>query len=118
MIDVLMNPKKGGRVEPFWGRSLNDSPANRYSFVTNAIIAVIHETDNDKLNDIAIMCAELTACCNSLSAEWLGAIAVLCDLKKDPGYYAEISATLVNKQPNIFNNMAVFTCILLGESFF
>ena len=48
-------------------------PANRYSFVCNAIIdACSANTSNEKLNDMAILCAELTSACNALSAEWLG----------------------------------------------
>lgn len=48
-------------------------PGNRYSFVCNAIIdACSPNTPNEKLNDMAILCAELTASCNALSAEWLG----------------------------------------------
>ena len=35
--------------------------------------------DNDKLNDIAILCCEFTAQCPSLSSEWLGAFAALCN---------------------------------------
>lgn len=61
-----------GKIEPQWGRQLAESASNRYSLVCNAILAVVNETDNDRLNDIALTCAELTACCNSLSAEWLG----------------------------------------------
>jgi len=61
-----------GRIEPHWARQLAETPSNRYSFVCNAVVAVCNETDNDRLNDLAILCAELTACCNSLSAEWLG----------------------------------------------
>jgi hypothetical protein len=61
-----------GRIEPQWARQLAETPSNRYSFVCNAVVAVCTETDNDRLNDLAILCAELTACCNSLSAEWLG----------------------------------------------
>ena len=33
---------------------------------------------NYRLNDISILCAELTAKCNSLSAEWLGVLRALC----------------------------------------
>jgi hypothetical protein len=61
-----------GRIEPQWARQLAETPSNRYSFVCNAVVAVCNETDNERLNDLAIVCAELTACCNSLSAEWLG----------------------------------------------
>ncbi len=118
LADVLANPKRGGKIDPAWGRQLNESPVNRYSFVCNAMISVIKETDNDKLNDIAITCAELTACCNSLSAEWLGALAALCDTKKDTGYYAEILNAVDTQNSNIYNSVALFTCILVARHCF
>lgn len=37
-----------------------------------------NEVDNDKLNDIALLCAEMTAGCSALSAEWLGVLTTLC----------------------------------------
>lgn len=32
----------------------------------------------NRVNDIAILCAELTGYCKSLSAEWLGVLKALC----------------------------------------
>lgn len=115
MSDILSNPKRGGKIESSWGRQLSESPVNRYSFVCNALIAVCRETDNDKLNDIAIMCAELTACCNSLSAEWCGALGALCNTKSETGYYMEILNNVDLQNVHIYNSIAVFTCILIGE---
>lgn len=31
-----------------------------------------------RLNEMSVLCAELTARCNSLSAEWLGVLRALC----------------------------------------
>lgn len=62
----------------------------RYSFVSNAVIFVCRETDNERLNDLAIMCAEMTACCNSLVPEWLGALLTLCCPMSHPGYYTDV----------------------------
>lgn len=118
MVEVLANPKKGGKIESGWGRQLNESPANRYSFVCNAIIAIIKESENDKLNDISIACAELTACCNSLSSEWLGAIGALCDTKKDSGYYVEILQQVDIQNINVYNSVAIFACILVARHCF
>lgn len=115
MTDILANPKRGGKIDNSWGRQLNESSMNRYSFVCNAIIAVIRETDNDKLNDIAITCAELTACCNSLSAEWLGALGALCNSKNENGYYVEILNSVDLQNVHIYNSVAVFTSILVGK---
>lgn len=52
---------------------MNDSQNNRYSLVCNVVIAVATETaDIERLNDLAILSAELTASCSSLTSEWLG----------------------------------------------
>lgn len=115
MADILANPKRGGKIEPSWVRPLSEFP-NRYSFVCNAIITITRESDNDKLNDISIMCAEFTACCNSLSAEWLGALGALCNTKNEAsGYYKEILDTVDMQNVHMFNSVAVFACILVGK---
>jgi len=62
-----------GKIDPGWYRQLNDSQSNRYSLVCNVVIAVATETsDIERLNDLAILSAELTASCSSLASEWLG----------------------------------------------
>lgn len=114
MADVLANPRRGGKIEPSWGRQLNESASNRYSFVCNALIAVSQETDNDRLNDISATCAELTACCNSLSTEWLGALIALCGSSNEP-FYQDILGKIDIQNLSIHNSLAVFTCILVGE---
>lgn len=114
MADVLANPRRGGKIEASWGRQLNESAANRYSFVCNALIAVSQETDNDRLNDISATCAELTACCNSLSTEWLGALIALCGSSNEP-FYPDILGKIDIQNLSIHNSLAVFTCILVGE---
>ncbi len=46
---------------------------NRYSLVCNVMITLCNETtDVDRLNDLGVLCAELTAGCNALAGEWLG----------------------------------------------
>lgn len=52
------------------------------------------EGDNERLNDLAIMCAEMTACCNSLASEWLGVLLTLCCPMSHPGYYTDVLAQL------------------------
>lgn len=66
----------------------------RYSFVSNAVVHVCREMDNERLNDLAIMCAEMTACCNSLAAEWLGVLLALCCPIAHPGYYTDVLGQL------------------------
>lgn len=74
--DYVTNPRR--KPEPHILRQLSDSAQLRYSFVCNVVVAVCNEIDNDKLNDIALLCAELTAGCSALSAEWLGVLTTLC----------------------------------------
>lgn len=62
-----------GKIDSGWYRQLNESQSNRYSLVCNVVIAVATETsDIERLNDLAILSAELTASCSSLASEWLG----------------------------------------------
>lgn len=117
MTDVLANPKRGGKIESSWGRQVCESAANRYSFVCNALIAASRETDNDRLNDIAAMCAELTACCNALSGEWLSAIIALCGSSHET-YYTDILSQIDIQNLAIHNSLAVFTCILVARHCF
>lgn len=61
------------KIDSGWHRQLNESQSNRYSLVCNVVIAVATETaDIERLNDLAILSAELTASCSSLASEWLG----------------------------------------------
>uniref|UniRef100_A0A670KMW4 Mediator complex subunit 12 n=1 Tax=Podarcis muralis TaxID=64176 RepID=A0A670KMW4_PODMU len=79
MIDTIENPSAHNFTYTNLGKSLTDNPANRYSFVCNALMHVcVGHHDPDRVNDIAILCAELTGYCKSLSAEWLGVLKALC----------------------------------------
>ncbi|XP_014477352.1 PREDICTED: mediator of RNA polymerase II transcription subunit 12 [Dinoponera quadriceps] len=118
MVDVFTSPRRGGKIEPQWARQLNETPANRYSFVCNAIVAVCSETDNDKLNDIAITCAELTACCNALNAEWLGVLMALCCSSNSPTFYIDVLNQVDVQDLSIHNSLAVFTSILIARHCF
>lgn len=114
MADVFANPRRGGKIDPSWSRQLNENAANRYSFVCNALIVVSREMDNDRLNDIAATCAELTACCNALSAEWLGAFIALCGSSNE-AFYPDILTQIDTQNLSIHNSLAVFNCILIGK---
>jgi len=115
MVDVFTSSRRGGKIEPQWARQLNETPANRYSFVCNAIVAVCSETDNDKLNDIAITCAELTACCNALNAEWLGVLMALCCSSNSSAFYIDVLNQIDVQDLSIHNSLAIFTSILIGK---
>nr|XP_033799825.1 mediator of RNA polymerase II transcription subunit 12 [Geotrypetes seraphini] len=79
MMDTIENPSAHNFSYSMLGKILNDNPASRYSFVCNALMHVcVGHHDPDRVNDIAILCAELTGYCKSLSAEWLGVLKALC----------------------------------------
>ncbi|XP_065362312.1 mediator of RNA polymerase II transcription subunit 12 [Calliphora vicina] len=116
MQEFLASPKRGGKIDNLWLRQLHESPANIYSFVSNVIFAVCHETDNDRLNDIAIACAELTAGCNSLSEEWIAALQSICHAMKKTRYPHLCQIDIQNSK--IHNSLAVFICILVARHCF
>ncbi|CAH1994715.1 unnamed protein product [Acanthoscelides obtectus] len=118
MQELFLNPKRAGRIDSATAKQLNENGNNRYSFVSNAVIQVCRETDNERLNDIAIMCAEMTACCNSLASEWLGVLLALCCPLSHPGYYSDVLNQLDIQDPSIHNALAVFTCILIARHCF
>ena len=88
-----------------------------YSFVCNAIVTVCSETDNDKLNDIAITCAELTACCNALNTEWLNVLSALSCPSGNSANYIDVQNQVDVQDLSIHNSLAVFTSILIGKIF-
>lgn len=104
-----------GKIEPLWARQLNESLNNRYSFVINAVVAVCREIDNDRLNDLSVMCAEMTACCNALSAEWLGVLVALCCPISHPNFYMDVLAQVDIQDLTTHNSLAIFTSILIGK---
>ena len=116
MQEFLASPKRGGKIDNLWLRQLHESPANIYSFVSNVIFAVCHETDNDRLNDIAIACAELTAGCNALSEEWIAALQNICHAMKKTRYPHLCQIDIQNNK--IHNSLAVFICILVARHCF
>lgn len=79
MMEAIANPSAHNFNHSVVGKILNDSAANRYSFVCNVLMDVcVDHRDPERVNDIGILCAELTAYCRSLSAEWLGILKALC----------------------------------------
>jgi len=112
-----MAPRRGGKLDPHWLGTLHESPANVYSFVSNALIAVCRETDNERLNDVALACAELTASCNVLSEEWIYALQSLCSGSKSPRY-PHLGGQVDIGQLKTHNALAVFVCILVARHCF
>lgn len=64
------------KEEPSLG-SLRKSLIWWHAWVAKLTLCFFHYLFN-RVNDIAILCAELTGYCKSLSAEWLGVLKALC----------------------------------------
>ncbi len=95
-IDYIVNPKKS--IDPLTIKLLIENPQNQYNLVCNVLMEVSECNDMEKLNDIAILCCEFTAQCNSLSTEWLGAFVALSNAGGANGYPDLLS------QANIVHN--------------
>lgn len=121
LTDILKSPKRGGKIDMSFGRQLNDptNQTNQLNFVCNAFIAISRESNNDRLNDIAITCAELTASCNNLSGEWIAALETLCiPNAKDIPRYQELLNQIDIKNYALHDRLAVLTCILVARHCF
>ncbi|XP_076043982.1 mediator complex subunit kohtalo isoform X2 [Oratosquilla oratoria] len=120
MEEYIKSPKL--KIDPGIVKQLSD-PTNRYSFVCSAIIDACSAPTNEILNDMAILCAELTACCNALSAEWLGVLQSLtvCSTESKPSYMEVLGQVDLRDPHNchtIHNSLAVFTSILIARHCF
>ncbi|XP_054168464.1 mediator of RNA polymerase II transcription subunit 12-like protein isoform X2 [Oppia nitens] len=115
MAEYLKNPKL--KVESSHIRNLNDNTSDRYSFVCSAIQCISMANDIDKLNEMSVLCAELTASCSHLSTEWLCVLKALC-CSSNPKSYSELLSHVEVSDLSIHDNLAVFTSILIARRCF
>ncbi|KAJ8310216.1 hypothetical protein KUTeg_012081 [Tegillarca granosa] len=99
-------------------KQLNDNPANRYSFVCNAMLNICNSQETDRLNEISVLCAELTARCNSLSSEWLGVLQALCCSSNHSCGFIDVLTQIDVSDMSIHDSLAVFTAILIARHCF
>ncbi|XP_034328936.1 mediator of RNA polymerase II transcription subunit 12-like protein isoform X5 [Magallana gigas] len=97
---------------------LRENPAHRYSFVCNAMLHICNTQDTDRLNEISILCAELTARCNALSSEWLGVLQALCFSCANSCGFIDILTQIDVSDMSIHDSLAVFTAILIARHCF
>ncbi|EEC08725.1 thyroid hormone receptor-associated protein, putative [Ixodes scapularis] len=74
--------------------------------------------NNPRLNEISTLCAELTASCGSLSAEWLGVLKALCCSSNHACGFIDVLTQVDVGDLSIHDNLAVFTCILVARRCF
>lgn len=115
MKEYLSNPKL--KVDPNLINRLNENADERYTLVFNTICCVVETSDMDQLNEMSVLCAEMTASCSQLSNDWLNAFQVLFNPKKHNEYSALLSRINIGDR-SIYDNLAVFFLILVARRCF
>ncbi|MBN3270456.1 MED12 polymerase, partial [Polyodon spathula] len=117
MIDTIENPSAHNFSHSMAGKILNDNPANRYSFVCNVLMYVcVGHHDPERVNDIGILCAELTAYCRSLSAEWLGVLKALCCSSNNGNCgFNDLLCNVDVSDLSFHDSLATFVAILIAR---
>uniref|UniRef100_A0A4W5MDG8 Mediator complex subunit 12 n=1 Tax=Hucho hucho TaxID=62062 RepID=A0A4W5MDG8_9TELE len=117
MMEALANPSAHNFNYSMVGKILNDSPANRYSFVCNVLMDVcVDHRDPERVNDIGILCAELTAYCRSLSAEWLGVLKALCCSSNNGNCgFNDLLCNVDVSDLSFHDSLATFVAILIAR---
>jgi len=90
----------------------------RYSFVCNAVLSICNEADSERINDLASLCAEMTAACPSLAPEWLGVLQTLCSPSRHCVSYADILSEVDVKHLSIHSSLATLTALLVSRQCF
>jgi len=116
LSDYINNPKL--KIDINQLKQLNDHAPYRYSFVCNAVHAVTMARDVNRLNELSILCAELTSRCPALSSEWLGLLKALCCSSNHNCGFVEILAAVKVSDLSVHDNLAVFTSILIARRCF
>ncbi|XP_027199092.2 mediator of RNA polymerase II transcription subunit 12-like protein [Dermatophagoides pteronyssinus] len=115
MMQYLKNPRE--KVDSIHIRQLNENASDRYSLVFNAIRCITEANDMDYLNELSVLCAELTASCWLLSNEWFDAIQALC-IPKCTNDYSSLLTQINIGDRSIYDNLAVFVSILVARRCF
>ncbi|XP_015794701.1 mediator of RNA polymerase II transcription subunit 12-like protein isoform X2 [Tetranychus urticae] len=116
MSEYINNPKI--KIDVNHLQQLNENAHFRYSFVCNAVHAVSTAKDANRLNDLSILCAELSSRCPALGSEWLGVLKALCCSYKQNSGFSEVLAQVNVSDISLHDNIAVFTCILIARRCF
>ncbi|KAF3838659.1 hypothetical protein F7725_010427 [Dissostichus mawsoni] len=117
MMEAIANPSAHNFNHSMVGKILNTSPANRYSFVCNVLMDVcVDHRDPERVNDIGILCAELTAYCRSLSAEWLGILKALCCSSNNGNCgFNDLLCNVDVSDLSFHDSLATFVAILIAR---
>ncbi|NXJ10974.1 MD12L protein, partial [Odontophorus gujanensis] len=119
MLDFIENPSAHSINYSMLGKILSDNAANRYSFVCNTLMNVcMGHQDAGRINDIANLCAELTACCTVLSSEWLGVVKALCCSSNHVWGFNDLLCSVDVSDLSFHDSLATFIAILIARQCF
>ncbi|KAM3835504.1 LOW QUALITY PROTEIN: mediator of RNA polymerase II transcription subunit 12-like protein [Vipera latastei] len=119
MLDFIENPSLRNLKYSMLGKILSDNAPSRYSFVCNALMNVcMGHQDEDRINDIANLCAELTACCTVLSSEWLGVLKALCCSSNHVWGFNDLLCSVDVSDLSFHDSLATFVAILIARQCF
>uniref|UniRef100_A0A8C6J3C1 Uncharacterized protein n=1 Tax=Melopsittacus undulatus TaxID=13146 RepID=A0A8C6J3C1_MELUD len=119
MLDFIENPSAHSINYSMLGKVLSDNAANRYSFVCNALMNVcMGHQDAGRINDIANLCSELTACCTVLSSEWLGVVKALCCSSNHVWGFNDLLCSVDVSDLSFHDSLATFIAILIARQCF
>jgi mediator of RNA polymerase II transcription subunit 12 len=82
------------------------------------VLSICNEADAERVNDLASLCAEMTAACPQLSAEWLGVFQSLCCPSHHDTSYADILSEVDVKHLSIHSNLATLNAMLIARQCF
>lgn len=96
-------------------RQLNEISVVRFRFVCDAIFLSATASHPNFVNDIAVLCADVTSKCQALVGEWISAFqALCCPAQRETGYRQLYSKVNVS-EPQVMDNLAIFTAILVAR---
>lgn len=96
-------------------RQMNESSQFRYRFVCDAIYLSATSTFPDLVNDIAILCADVTVKCPALANDWLNALqGLFCSAQRELCYRQLVSKINI-MDPQVVDNISIFTAILVAR---
>ncbi|XP_067668814.1 mediator of RNA polymerase II transcription subunit 12-like protein [Haliotis asinina] len=116
MIELISTGKSQPDLQVV--KQLSENPPNRYSFVCNATLNICNSQVPERLNEISLLCAELTARCNPLSSEWLGVLKALCCSSMHSSGFIDVLTQIDVSDLSIHDSLAVFTAILIARQCF
>ncbi|NXG58703.1 MD12L protein, partial [Hemiprocne comata] len=119
MLDFIENPSAHSINYSMLGKILSDSAASRYSFVCNALMNVcMGHQDAGRINDLANLCAELTACCTVLSSEWVGVVKALCCSSNHVWGFNDLLCSVDVSDLSFHDSLATFIAVLIARQCF